>query len=555
MADIIYVGADKEYASLYDAALASVYDTVIMIDAGEYQENNQIELPRGVSIEGVGEVIIKTNYVASDAEDAFLMLHADRIAILEDGNQSVSNIIFDGENSGSICALVWGRNNVVFEDCTVKNFTDQGIQYKTRTSWNEPYDYAMGNSIESCVFRDCSQRTVLGQGAIWCHGQNGFIVKDCEFYLEDMPSGQNGNIMMMAWNKGFKYYDNVSWKSLDEGGVFNMGIEEWNSLGGNEIYNNTFNGGGLAIDIAGVSNTKGDYDYSWWIHHNNFILTEQGLSTSPVTAVSFEANNSDAIVSYNRIVNYGKAFVITQAAAAAHTTSNIKFIYNLCENIGQTDSPYGALITLWNDNENDIIENIYIYNNTFKAYGCNAGIRAVIYGTLSDIYIYNNIVEGIRFYDVAGSYFGWLKFEARRPPHLPVAIENVYIRNNIIYDNVNDNEIYYDSGVEAVVTDLVESDNIQDPPGYVDPYTDFNLLITSPAIKSGLYVGLTIDLNGELVENPPAIGCFEYLLVTTEIINGNSLVTKNSNESSEISQSEDRLSEVIKELDLDSIII
>lgn len=506
--NIIHVGSSREYTSLYDAVLDSTDGTLIIIDEGEYLEEAQIEIPIGVSLVGSGEVIIKTNYEADDPEDAFLLLESPLTG--EDGSQEISNIIFDGEFNGCICALVWCRSNVIFQNCTIKNFTNQGIQYKTKTWWSEPTYYATGNIVRNCVFRDCSRRTAYGQGAIWCHGQGGFLVHDNTFYLEDMPAGQNGNMMMVVWVKAFKYYNNASWKSLDEGVEYNMGIELWDSRGGNEIYNNVFNGGGTSVDIAGISNTKGDYDYSWWIHNNEFLKAVQGATTEGNShAVSFEAVNSDAIVSYNRIVNIGKAFTVVQAPEIGQTTTNISFYYNIMENIGYTDNPYGAMLTFENQHTDDIIENIFIYNNTFKGLNANSGIRAAVYGIVRNLYIYNNIIEGIRLYAVSGAYFGWLNFENFAPPHLPVDISNIYIRNNIIYDNVNANAIYYWPGV--VVTNLVETDNLNSDPKYVSPYTDFHLQEGSPAIDAGINVDIDVDLDGVAVGDPPDIGVYEYV--------------------------------------------
>ena len=90
--NIIHVGPDREYTSLYDAVLDSTDGTFIIIDEGEYLEESQIEIPIGVSLIGSGEVIIKTNYEAAHSEDAFLLLESDDTG--EDGDQTIRNITF-----------------------------------------------------------------------------------------------------------------------------------------------------------------------------------------------------------------------------------------------------------------------------------------------------------------------------------------------------------------------------------------------------------------------------------------------------------------------------
>jgi hypothetical protein len=510
--NVIYVGPEREYTSLYDAVLESTDGTLIIIDEGEYIEEAQIEIPVGVSLTGFGDVIVKTNYEAVDSEDAFLLLKSD--ATGEDGSQEISNIIFDGDFNGGICALVWCRNKVIFQNCTIRNFTHQGIQYKTVTGGMEPTYYATGNIVRNCVFRDCSRRTAYGQGAINCSGQSGLKVYGNSFYLEDRPAGQNGNIMMLSWIHGFEYYDNVSWKVIDEGAdVWNMGIEVQNSIGGNVIYNNVFNGGGRVVDIAGSSNTKGDYTYSWWIHHNEFKVSAQQPAPSSnknnSEAINFESTCRDAIVSYNTIVNLGKAFVIDQAADVPQITDNIKFYYNLAENIGYTDETWGAFLTMISYRATDLLENIFVYNNVYKGYNSNSGIRIVCYGTSKNIYIYNNIIEGVRVYQVQGTMYGWLNFENGNVGGEPVEVASVFIRNNILYDNVNNNAIYYWPGI--TVDNLVEADTINDSPEYVSAYTDFHLTSNSPAIDAGIDVDLDFDLDGEAVGDPPCIGIYEYV--------------------------------------------
>lgn len=509
---MIYVGENREYKKLSEAIDYASQGDTIFIDEGEYTENVQINVPLGINITGIGDVVININYESDNLNDAFFSLYSSNI---ENGNQTISNITFDGEFNSDICVLVRRRNNVVFENCTIRNFTKLGIVYKIHDWWLEPSSYATGNIVRNCIFKDCSRRTDYGQGAIWCHGQNNFLIHDNEFYLQDMPAGENGNIMMLVWVKGFKYYNNTSWKSYDEGEEWNIGIELWNSLGGNEIYNNTFNGGGAGaiIDIAGSSNTKGDYDYSWWIHHNTFEFeTQKSLQLHSSCAITFESTNTDAIVSYNHIINLGKVFsVFEHALTDNQICNNITFCYNLCENIGFSNNSAGNFITLTNCLSGDVMSNIYIYNNTVKCYNANSGIRFVGAGTITNIYIYNNIIEGIKEYneEIPGMLFGWMDFENYNPPNQPVEFSNIYVRNNIIYDNINDNNIYYWPDVS--VNNLVLENNLYINPQYVSPYTNFHLQSNSPAIDAGIDVGLDVDFDNNEVGNPPCIGAYEYV--------------------------------------------
>lgn len=520
----IHVGSSREYATLYDAAENSVDGTLIIVDEGEYFEENQIEIPSGVSVIGLGEVVIKTNYEASNNLDAFLLLESPDTG--EDGNQHISNIVFDGEFNGGICALIWCRNNVIFNNCTVKNFTRLGVLYKTINSWYTPDFWASGNIVRNCVFRDCSRRTDYGQGAIQAFGQDGFEVHDNIFYLEDMPAGQNGNMMMLSEVKGFKYYNNASWKSLNEGDAWNMGLEIWDTYGGNEVYNNTFNGGGISIDIAGEYNIKGDYDYSWWVHHNTFQMPSQYVKTNRKNrnvAVEFESENRDAIVSYNKVINFDKAFVIVQPITAGFVVDNITFCYNVCDTIGVSDGMSGMFIQT-GCGKTGIVQNIHIYNNVYKGYNSNAMIRLACSATTRNIYIYNNIVEGVKQYDLPDRVFGWLWINNWVPEFAsPVEVSNIYVKNNIIFDNEVNNEIFIDNGIE--VNNLVQETNLNVNPEYVDSFADqsisgsnFHLKSNSPAIRAGIDVGLRLDLDGKEVDIPPCIGAYEYIKKRTMFV-------------------------------------
>ena len=454
---------------------------IIHVNAGMYIETNRCDLANGVSIEGTGDAShIISHYVTLGCTNGFISLQT--LAEGTNGNQSISYIKLDGDLIGTIALYVLGRSNVKIHHCTVINFTDSGIGFRGAYPGYQPTIYATGNEIYNCTIENSSSRTgIASNGLIRISGQSGMLMHDNILIQTSRPSGQNGNIIdaVEGYNKGLKYYNNKSYKPVSEGTAFNFHIESWNTTGGMEIFNNEFHGGGCHIDVAGHNNTKGTYDYSWWIHDNLFMMDEQmaGIHGEPyVVAISFEATNEDAIISNNHFKNlpYGVYHTINQSG---RWQKNISIYSNLFENMGYSNNDWAFAVCLCTYEDlatPSLFSNFQIYNNTISS-GSPGRLTGGIYiqktGSVSDIYIRNNIITNCSYpfyiYNGTGT------------------ISNLHTQNNILFGNGNDNAIYH----PEYILNYVNEGNLKADPMFVSS-TDFNLKTGSPAIDAGINVGL-----------------------------------------------------------------
>lgn len=138
-------------------------------------------------------------------------------------------------------------------------------------------------------------------------------------------------------------------------------------------------------------------------------------------------------------------------------------------------------------------EDIYIWNNVLyegSAMTSSSAIR-LRYTTATNIHIQNNIIMGFDAY----------------PVHLwGGTITNLTVSNNIAYGN-NSNTLYNEG--TTLVTPSVSA-FIVDNPDFVTDGSDFHLGIGSPAIATGVDVGLLYDYAEGEVFDPPEIGAYQY---------------------------------------------
>lgn len=467
---------------------------IIHVNVGTYLETDRCDVAIGVSIEGVGDAShIISHYVTSGNTNGFITLESLVEGTI--GNQSISNIKLDGDLKGTIAMYVLGRSNVKIHHCTVIDFTDSGIGFRGGYPVYVPKIYATGNEIYNCTIENSSSRVgVASHGLIRLSGQSGMIIHDNILIQTSRPAGQNGNIVdaVEGQNKGLKYYNNKSYKPVSEGSAYNFHIESWDTDGGMEIFYNEFHGGGCHIDVAGHINTKGAYDYSWWIHDNLFVMDAQvaKIPDEPyITAISFEATNEDAIVSNNHFKNmpYGIYHTINQSD---RHQNNMSIYSNLFENMGYSNNDWAFAICICAYEgfaKPPSFSNFYIHNNTITSgYPGRliGGIHIQKVGTVSNINIKNNIIINCSYpyyiYNGTGT------------------ITNLYTQNNLLFGNDNNNNIYH----PEYISNYINTDNLKVDPLFVSS-DDFHLKMQSPAINAGINTGLLY------YGTAPDIGAFE----------------------------------------------
>ena len=488
----------------------------INVKAGTYNIGTQVSIPAGVSIKGQGD---NTILLATAALDPMFVLSS--VSEATAGNQTISYLKVDGDLTAIFGFSVRRRTNVVFHNITMVDTLYSAIEFYGGAAFTTvPTTYASGNVIRNSTILNCSSRRDPGNfGAIRIGGTIGLEVHDCILTGTGRASAENGNLLYLwgATNKAFKFYNNVCTKPNTDGvedgyaGGWNFHIESGNSSGF-EVYNNTFIGG-VAIDLAGGIQVKGDYDYSWYIHDNDFGLTSQiatpTAGTHPPHAIDYERTNEDVIVARNTFTNYPTAINVTLDEDTYHKL-RLYFYYNIFSNCGYSDGLYafgGIQFVGSAAATGDLCSYVYIYNNVFEADGARGMIHLQSPYNLDHFYIRNNI-----FTDVTS--YGWLNVWNKLGDDTTDTgtYDLFWIENNILYNNVSANAIYYRSG--KAITNLTgwspQTNILAGDPLFVST-TNFHLQAGSPAINAGTNVSLPTDFDGRTVGNPPEIGAYEYV--------------------------------------------
>ncbi len=484
----------------------------IMIGAGTFVEPDRINLSTGVSIKGAGitSKIVSTYAPAANYQEGSIYLNS--VGEGTNGNQSISHIWLDGSAQTAHYAIgVHDRSNVKIHDCTITDFDYRGIYIGQGTSFGAvPTIYSTGNEVYNCIITNCSSRiSGEGNGLLAISGQEGLLIHNNIFDQTARATGENGNIIdaVEGYNKGLEYSYNTSYKPLGNGSIYNFHLEFWTSRGGMNIHHNTFYNG-FQIDCGGVNNTVGEYDYAWWIHDNNFYQVAQCAeadmgSASYSRGIDFEGTNEYSIVERNHFKNIalGVTFDLSQNNRYIR---GIHLRYNILENMGLTDIgftfPFQMTI-----NTNVLLTNCIMEDISFDNNIINGNFRGAFFigpsnanDTIKNVRIRNNIVEGSNSY-------GWLAFW-----NTGGNIDSISVQNNLLYDNVSSNAIFYYSG--RTVATIINTGNILGSAPLFKSTFNFSLRPTSPAINAALDVGYTSDYHGHRVPlyGLPDIGAFEF---------------------------------------------
>lgn len=477
----------------YAATRALVPGDVIHVNAGAYAEPTRINLSAGVSIVGAGKalVTVTSTYVALDNYDGSIRLWS--ALSNTNGNQVITGITLDGSALTAKKAInVYRRSNVKIFDCDITDFHYSGCTFRSTT-------YETGNEVYNCDITNCAERVGgIGEGLIEMSYQNGMNIYNNNLDQSARAAGHNGNIIdaVVGHNRALKFYGNTTTKPYSEGAGWNFHIESWDCDGGFEIYLNNFNGGGCHIDIGGYYNVKGDFAYSWYIHHNHFeqaVLQPYNATVSTI-GVDIESVTSDVLIEKNYFLNL--QFGIYHSIDQSRVQHDIAVNTNIFENIGTTDNLWSGVVMLSETGVAPSMYNIYYQNNTMIASGAFTVAAAFIsflnVGTANDFYIRNNIINGFRnpiwIYSGAGQ------------------MQTMYYQNNQL--NNTDNTIRYAAG--ETITTIVTSGNQNGDPLFVGA-ADFHLQAGSPCINKGINIGLLTDYDNVVISNPPEIGCYEYV--------------------------------------------
>jgi hypothetical protein len=503
----------------YACSQVSAGAHTIYVGAGTFNEStNRMNLAAGVSITGVSQAstIIISSYVAPNYLYGALYLYS---ASVTDGNQTISNLTFQGNNrTGTRGICVRFRNNVIITNCTIENwkYSGVGFQGNDNVMGGAPsVAYSSGNSVYNCTLNNCASydnapscgNPVTGEGnnGIDINGQTGCAIYSNTITQNQLTAGYNGKCIGGDWNINLKIHDCILTKADENASTWNFIFELWHWVGGGEIYNCTFNGAGV-VDIVDVA--IGASTYGLKIYNNTFTSAAQyphGTCHDQMSIALEERGHCDYVYIYNNHFKNVPQGIILYAPNSEYTTyavscQHINIYYNIFENIGYTDytsypismstenlTGYGLTISDININNNVIIG---------AGSGVDCGIRWNHTETISNITIDNNIIQGfsnaypIRFWENTGT---------------AGQINTLNINNNIFYGNSSNTILFTNVNTSS----YTHNNNLTSNPTFVST-TDFHLQNGSPGINTGLHIAaLTTDYSGAAVSNPPEIGAYE----------------------------------------------
>jgi hypothetical protein len=477
---------------------------IIYVNAGTYIETQTSFLAVGVSIDGAGtaNTIIKGGMTGQ-----FSTLLALDSPNDTNGNQSVSNITFDGQYVSetvfvtSIGLFVTGRSNVQIYNCRIINFRNRGVIFDGNDANDpvlDPGHYATGNKFyNNTVLNSAENNGSFGTGLLNIGSQMGMEIYGNTMIQDQRPDFRNGwpiKPWNNGWLKGVKIYNNILTKAPYRGSFPGQNGDwdfclEFINVEGLEIYNNTIQG---SVDLN--FSRKGAYAFSAWIHHNN--IGRSTLNSNFESGILLEFRTESILIEHNIINNVSTAIQFntrsvnenggfpnpgggTPAGGFSYLLNNT-IRNNLMSNLYVGDGSGGAggiVITSESGNDQQI-NGLNIYNNTIVA---KAGDNPAVglnfsnqqNGNATNINIRNNIVIGFTYTWLAGS----------QPTP---AMSNVIVTHNDAFGNANGNAPHWPGGVPSAYT---YNNNLSVDPQFVSA-TDFHLRLNSPVIDRGIDVGI-----------------------------------------------------------------
>ena len=310
---------------------------VIHVKAGTYNETQRINVAKGVSLVGDSTNIPKIISTYREASYYAVWLHDET---LQDGNQSISYLHFDGSDYTAYGGIMISRrNNVDIHHCTFTNFHLWGVRFYVPNSVGElSPNYATGNSFRHNTVTNCAGYSSYGFGGCGIDGQEDFYIGYNDFTQKNTP-GTNGMPIKAAVNgiirNGKIEHNNIYMNPFTSSEHWDFAIELWDCRGGVEIAYNYCEG---SLDIGGRSNLRGEYAYSVWAHHNTFKQVSQALNQhTRGLCVEGQTTNEYIIFEKNYVKNTCTG-VGMGSTIAGTSHNNIRISYNIFESLGLADS-------------------------------------------------------------------------------------------------------------------------------------------------------------------------------------------------------------------------
>jgi len=477
-----------KHASDTIKGVAFVGDTIVF-GAGTFTETAQSTVDPQVSLLGAGA---DASIIKSAVSDTLILCVSDDGTY---GNQSISNLYFEGDNyTGGSAIAIYNRSNFKIHHCTFNKFAYDAVLFRGDTEWGNPVICATGNEFHDNIVYDCAGYWST-YGNLEIGGQKDILIYNNTITSVDRGTNLWGFCIKFdggGYNMGVQIYKNTLISPAKNGSNWSFAIELFDSRGGIVVRDNIIQGTvDFSANSGGITNDAGGYGFALKIYNN--IITYPAGTNDYIVGIDLERSFAGGTYIYNnRVSNFSVG--LSTNVAAGEAMRDIWIYYNIFDNIGRSSSTtaYGMEIS----NEGTTFDNINILNNVIDgkkiATKPNYGIR-LLSTPGSNITIRNNIISGFSQYVIT-----WRTS----------TIDILSVENNNFYNNGNSNEIY---SAEATITNSTVQNNLTSDPLFRST-SDLHLQSTSPAINAGTPVGLTTDFAGHRVpqQDTVDIGAYEY---------------------------------------------
>ena len=485
-----------------------------------YHEYSQIVVPINVDIEGESESGVVIESHLSSPGQALFLLQTTNGWLGNYGNQYISHLTIDGNNTTYSAIDVNYRSNVTLSYLRISDFLWRGIRLygcPTETTpsifesdRNMPAYFTQGNKVLFCRLTNNAGND---NGNLNIGRQDGVEIayNTITQPLRSSTWTNCGGIKFAdeGYNKNTKMHHNTISVTPNPANSFNFSIEMWYELGGCEYYNNTFRGT-CDFDAA----RKGASTYSIWFHNNDCGF--DNYVAGHYEGIDIEASCWDVIIEKNYIHHVAKGIQFSMIWPIGdhdlvNSNNRIRISSNLIVNLGLThftswEPIYGINFYVGDTYLGlDSVQNYSIYNNTFHCGRPTSGSYYVtgieLPGTGS--YVRNFNVKNNIFYGFDGAS----AYDAPIIGSGAVTPVTSSFTHNDSYGCGNSNQPLYRSGYSA----LTATANITSNPLFTLTGSTWTLQATSGAIHAGTYVSLTTDYAGNNYANPPSLGAYEYV--------------------------------------------
>jgi hypothetical protein len=386
-----------------------------------------------------------------------------------------------------------------------------------------------GTALNPTVIMAYPGETPIIDGTGINRGPGGFLITIYSSYtvfsgFEVTGTGVNNSAIIAIGN-----YININHCKVHDviGGIYISGnycVAEYNEVYNACMDNSVYPGKNGFINSVGMSICRGTPRASYNIMRHNLVhdVWGEGISTFEANYSTIEDNIVHDVWSCNIYVS-----------DASYATVQRNFVYRTYNMIGTGNDPqyegsqigilmgdekvnpgsdhttiaynivYGCKknFDYWGTNGSNVLTYLYLYNNTF--------VNAVIDDSPQWQGYHTNILIGGDCANAVGVYIKNNIIVQKDNLITPIrfgtsTLGDFHFSNNLWYTTIAKNTLATGTGD---VTGDPKLANI------LNPYnaTSYQITSTSPAIKAGVDVGLTIDfLKNALVAPPPSIGAIEY---------------------------------------------